>query len=94
MILLADSEGADAQSDLGLHCQHMLEDMFLHRAAQIISLVNDIIWAALCNNVKEGKPKMHLFYTDFHRNLFITCSQRMGDGAISLRSYFLVTCRF
>ena len=39
MILLADSEGpdqtVDAQASLGLHCLHMLEDMFSHGTAQL-----------------------------------------------------------
>ena len=35
MILFADSEGADVQSDLGLCCQHMPKDMFLHDAVHL-----------------------------------------------------------
>ena len=41
MILLADSEGPDqtalAQSDLGLRCPHMPEDMFSQGTAHIIN---------------------------------------------------------
>ena len=34
MILLADSEGPDAQADLGLRCPHKSEDTISHGAAQ------------------------------------------------------------
>ena len=80
MILFADSEGPDGHADLGLHCPHIAEEMFLYGEAQMIMVQQDFyLLNCLYNWMK------HNFFFEFGRE--IVHASFLSVLKMSLRNY-------